>query len=77
MYAPAGVSFCWSHIPPCWKSHVVSQITSSYSVLFYPIVTIDNKAANVGEVSSNPFLNSVTKPFSLFLMNLRRLQRLN
>ena len=25
-YAPAGVSFCWSHIPHCWKSPVAAHM---------------------------------------------------
>ena len=25
-YAQAGLSFCWSPIPHCWKSHVAAQI---------------------------------------------------
>ena len=25
VYAQAGLSLCWSHIPQCWKSHVAAQ----------------------------------------------------
>ena len=25
-YAQAGLSLCWSHIPHCWKSHVMAQM---------------------------------------------------
>ena len=26
VYAQAGLSLCWSHIPHCWKSHVVAHM---------------------------------------------------
>ena len=26
MYAQAGLSLCWSHIPHCWKSHVAAHL---------------------------------------------------
>ena len=26
MYAQAGLSLCWSHIPHCWKSHVMAHM---------------------------------------------------
>ena len=26
VYAQAGLSHCWSHIPHCWKSHVTAHI---------------------------------------------------
>ena len=25
-YAQNGLNFCWSHIPHCWKSHVMAQL---------------------------------------------------
>ena len=29
-YAQAGLSFCWSHIPHCWKSHDVAHLVYYY-----------------------------------------------
>ena len=26
LYAQAGLSLCWSHIPHCWKSHALAQL---------------------------------------------------
>ena len=31
----AGLSHCWSHIPHCWKSHVVAQLLFSSSTDTY------------------------------------------
>ena len=32
-YAQAGLSLCWSHIPHCWKFHVVAQIFKDVVVI--------------------------------------------
>ena len=31
-YAQAGLSLCWSHIPYCWKSHVLAQLCLSQNI---------------------------------------------
>ena len=33
-YAQADLRLCWSHIPHCWKSHVVAHIGKMYEVSF-------------------------------------------
>ena len=38
-YAQAGLSFCLSHIPHCWKAHVAAHI-ACYSVIIFKRVTI-------------------------------------
>ena len=30
-YAQAGLSLCWSHIPYCWKPHVMAQINMHFN----------------------------------------------
>ena len=34
VYAQAGLSLCWPHIPHCWKSHVTAQL--------WPVISADN-----------------------------------
>ena len=38
MYAQAGLSLCWSHIPHCWKSHVAAQLTVTSIAAVTPTV---------------------------------------
>ena len=39
MYAQAGLSLCWSHIPHCWKSHVTAHmIKCIYNILYMFLV---------------------------------------
>ena len=51
-YAQAGLSLCWSHIPHCWKSHVVAQILNSekrINAILFEINALVHRASNLRE----------------------------
>ena len=66
MYAQADLRLCWSHIPHCWKSHVVAQIYLVFSLkkvnILY-IFHVNNLIADYLNVISSLiwFLKAVTK----------------
>ena len=38
-YAQADLSLCWSHIPHCWKSHVVAHYSNDFVILLLVVIS--------------------------------------